>query len=104
MPFAPKIVLLLTPRIYGKKRKPLSPPPHLLLFSQGAGVVGGVGVGWSNLMASQVGHHRTAEHDAEPVGDPHHAGGGDGLFEGFEGGDDFFGFGIDDVVGHCGAN
>lgn len=55
-------------------------------------------------MASQVSHHCTAEHDAEPVGDSHQAGGGQGDLEGVVGGDDFFGFGIDDVVGHCGAN
>ena len=55
-------------------------------------------------MAGQVSHHRSAEHDAEPVRDPHHAGGGQGDLEGVVGGDDFFGFGIDDVVGHCGAN
>lgn len=54
-------------------------------------------------MASQVGHHRTAEDDADAVGAiAHHADGGDGLFEGLVGGDGDFGFGIDDVVGHGG--
>lgn len=54
-------------------------------------------------MASQVGNHSTAEDDADAVGAiAHHPHCGDGLFEGLVGGEDDFGFGIDDVVGHCG--
>jgi hypothetical protein len=88
----------------GKNEDPY--PPHPLpVFIQGAGWEGGVGVGWSNLMAGQVGDHCSAEHDAEAVGAiAHHADGGDGGLEGVVFSDDDFGFGIDDVVGHGGAN
>ncbi len=56
-------------------------------------------------MAGQVGDHCSAEHDAEAVGAiAHHADGGDGGLEGVVFSDDDFGFGIDDVVGHGGAN
>ena len=51
-------------------------------------------------MAVEVSYHSTAEDDAEAVGDPHHAGGGDSHLEGFVGGDCDFGFGIDDAVVH----
>lgn len=54
-------------------------------------------------MASEVSYHCTADDDAEAVGDPHHADGGQGLLEGVIGGDGYFGFGIDDAVGHGGA-
>ena len=56
-------------------------------------------------MAGEVNYHRSAEDDTEAVGDSHHATGGDGLFEGLVFGDDDFGFGVDDSVGHmcCGC-
>ncbi len=61
-------------------------------------------MGWSNSVAVEVGDHRSAEDDAEAVGAiGHHSASGDGLFEGLVGGDDDFGFGVDDVVGHCGG-
>ncbi len=61
-------------------------------------------MGWSNGVAGEVGNHRSAEDDAEPVGSiAHHSAGGDGLLEGFIFGDNGFGFGVDDAVGHCGG-
>lgn len=54
-------------------------------------------------VAGEVSHHRSAEDDAEAVGDSHHSTGGDGLFEGLVFSDDDFGFGIDDSVGHVGG-
>ena len=50
----------------------------------------------------EVRNHRTAEHDADAVGSlaRQHTAGGECDFEGIVGGDDFGGFGIDDIVGH----
>lgn len=61
-------------------------------------------MGLANFVAGEVGNHRTAEDDAEPVGDPHHADGGEGFLKGAVRGDGEVGFGIDDVVTHGGAN
>lgn len=84
------------------------PTPTVSIFSNSAGGWGGVsGVGLATpLDRREVSNHSTAEHDAEPVGSlvSQHATGGEGDLERVVGGDDFGGFGIDDVVGHGGAN
>lgn len=52
----------------------------------------------------EVGDHSTAEDDAEAVGSlgRQHSAGRESDLERIVGGDDFGGFGIDDIVGHCG--